>query len=106
MINSEIGRQIFHNESELINSSDHEAITNLGICFWVCLSKVSDFNKKKLLERRWGNISQGNEAIVQYIKSKESNCDGLQAMARQQVTDYNTFLLKQYDQPFSLKKYE
>lgn len=84
MINTEIGRQIFHNDSELLNSTDHEAITNL--------------------ERRWVNIGQGNEAIQQYIKSKENNCDGLQAMARQQVTDYNLFLLQQYDQPILVKK--
>ena len=44
-------------------SPDHDAIMNL--------------------ERRWINTCQGNETIVQNIKSKESNCDGLQALARQ-----------------------
>ena len=58
MINSEIARQIYHNQQELMISQEHEAISNL--------------------ERRWANIEQGNQAIQQYIKSKENNCEGLQ----------------------------
>ena len=44
MVNKEIARQIFHNEHELLNSSDHDLITNL--------------------ERRWINLEGANEGRI------------------------------------------
>lgn len=53
MINSEIGRQIFHNERELSNSPDHDAITNL--------------------EKRWINLEQGNQVICKILVKFKQN---------------------------------
>ena len=35
------------------------------------------------------------KAIIEYVQSKDTNCQGLQAMARQHLNDYNEILLDQ-----------
>ena len=76
MINEELKSQITTAQDELDSFPEYHELGNI--------------------EKRWKNNEQVNLSLHSAIQAKETNTEGLQAITRQRLQDYNTILMEKY----------
>ena len=60
------------------------------------LDTFPDFHELDSIEKRWKNNEQVNFSLQSAIQAKETNTEGLQAITRQRLADFNTILVEKY----------